>query len=581
MAEGGIRFGPYELDVDGYRLTRDGERVHLERIPMDLLILLGRANGRLMPREQIVEDLWGAHACIDAENALNTAIRKIRRALADEPECPKYLETVVGKGYRLRLGDSRTPAGAPAAAALEAGPRRMLVVLPFDDLSGDPAQEYFSDGLTEEVIARLGEIAPHRLGVIARTTSMAYKRTDKTVQRIGEELGTDYVLEGSVRREADRVRITAQLIRVADQTHVWARSFDRPLRGILEVQAEIGAAIAGQVQPNLAASGRAQEPARTAIDPQAYDDYLRGRFHLAKLTPPDLRRAIASFERASAREPAFAEAYSALAHCFIRLPIASDVRSADAHPRARAALARALELGDAAADAHAADAASRFWLEWDFDGAKRAARRAVELNANHEPGHFMLAHVSSNLGEHEEALASIRRALTLDPLSLIAHAMHGQFLYHAGRDEESAAQLLRTLELEPRFWVARICLAKTCERMGRLDLALEACSLAFECSGGNTEALSLAAHIHATAGRRTEAEQTIGRMLELRERRYVPPYNLALAYAGLDEAPQALGWLQAALDERDVHLVFLRDHKWDRLRPLGRFREIAEQVGLG
>ncbi|MGH8337069.1 MAG: winged helix-turn-helix domain-containing protein, partial [Gammaproteobacteria bacterium] len=225
-----IQFGPFELDIGGYRLTRAGKSVRLERIPMDLLILVAQARGQLVSRDEIIQRLCGKAAYVDTENGINTAVRKIRRALGEDAESPEYLETVVGKGYRFRYAE---PPSANPVRADPLDPRIMLAVLPFENLSGDPGQEYFSDGLTEETIARLGQMAPETLGVIARTSAMAYKQTRKTVAQIGAELNVRYVLEGSVRRESERVRITAQLIRVQDQTHLWAQSFDTKLDSLL------------------------------------------------------------------------------------------------------------------------------------------------------------------------------------------------------------------------------------------------------------------------------------------------------------------------------------------------------------
>jgi TolB-like protein len=235
-----VQFGPFVLDADQYALTRAGKPVRLERIPMDLLILLVREKGRLISREEIIERLWGKNLYFDTDNSINTAIRKIRNALGDDAGNPQYVETVLGKGYRFRGQTVVSP--VVELAPIERA-RIMLAILPFENLSGDPAQEYFSDGLSEETIMRLGQMSPHRMGVIARTSSMAYKQTDKSVAQIGQELGVDYVLEGSVRRDGERVRITAQLIRVQDQIHLWAENYDRQLPGILDIHGEIGAAL--------------------------------------------------------------------------------------------------------------------------------------------------------------------------------------------------------------------------------------------------------------------------------------------------------------------------------------------------
>jgi tetratricopeptide (TPR) repeat protein len=232
------------------------------------------------------------------------------------------------------------------------------------------------------------------------------------------------------------------------------------------------------------------------------------------------------------------------------------------------------------AEAHTSDAAAKFWFDWEFKGVEIAARRAISLNDNYTLAYLFHAHVLSNTGRHDEALAIMRQALVLDPLSLILGAIRGQFLYHAGRDQESIEQFKMTLGMEARFWVGQICAAKVYEKVGMYAEALAACEHAWEFSGGNTEALSIAGYVHAVSGDRAKAEATIHRMLELKKERYVPPYNVALVFAGLRETEVALRWLEQALVDRGVHMVFLLDHKWNRLRSNGQFRQILSRVGF-
>jgi len=564
------------LDFDRYELTCTGKPVHIERIPMDLLVLLVRGNGRLVRREEIIEKLWGKELHLDTDNSINTAIRKIRHALGDDPGNPQYVETVPGRGYRFR--------GVMVGSRAEAQPdqpRIMLAVLPFENLSGDPAQEYFSDGLTEETIMRLGQMSPHRMGVIARSSSMIYKQTSKSVAQIGQELGVDYVLEGSVRREAGRVRITAQLIRVRDQVHLWAEKYDRQLPGILEIQDEIGEAIAAQVKLKLMSHADRHAVAKTVTDPEAHDHYLRGRYHYVRYNVADAQKAIAHFQSATNRDPSYVLAHAGLADALTVVAISGDVSSTEIFPAAKTAIAQALRLNPNSAEAHTSNAGIQFWFDWNFAEAEAAARRAISLNENYSLGHLYLAHVLSNTGRHDEALEVIEQALVIDPLSLIVGAMRGQFLYHAGRDSESAEQFKATLEMEPRFWIGQICAAKTYEKLGRYSEALAACDKALEYSGGNAEALSLAGYVHAVAGQRSEAEAKIQAMLERRPRRYVPPYNIALVFTGLGQAERALEWLERAFEERDVHMPFLRDQKWDEIRSSARFEELLRRVGFG
>jgi TolB-like protein/cytochrome c-type biogenesis protein CcmH/NrfG len=579
MSSEKVHLGQFVLDVSRYELTRAGKPVHMERIPMDLLILLVREDGRLVGREEIIERLWGKDVYFDTDSSINTAIRKIRRALGEDPEKPHHIETVLGKGYRFKSGtDAATRMTSPREEAEK--PRIMLAVLPFENLSGDPGQEYFSDGLTEETILRLGKMSPRRMGVIARTSSMAYKRTDKTVLRIGQELGVDYVLEGSVRREADRVRVTVQLIRVCDQIHLWADNFDRPPQSILDIHSEVGAAIAARVKLELTSEEERQLRSRRLVDQEAYDHYLHGRYHWARITYPELQKATEYFRKATERDPGYALAYSGLADSLMILPITSDVAPKDAFPEARTAIARALELEPDSAEAHNSDATIKFWFEWDFNGAEAAAREAISLNSNYSLAHLYLAHVLSNVGRHDEALAAIQQARVLDPFSLITNAMYGQFLYHAGQVEESIDQFHATLGMESRFWVAHICLAKSYEKQGMYSEALAACDKAWEFSGGNSQALSLAGYVHAVSGEKAKAEAKVQQLLEQKKERYVPPYNLALVFAGLRETETALHWLEQAFEDRDVQMPFLLDHKWDGLRSNQQFRQMVSRVGF-
>jgi TolB-like protein/Tfp pilus assembly protein PilF len=533
----------------------------------------------LVSRDEIIERLWGKDVFFDTDNSINTAIRKIRRALREDPEKPQYIETVQGKGYRFKRATETGTRITSSQAEIEK-PRIMLAVLPFENLSGDPDQEYFSDGLTEETIMRLGKMSPSDLGVIARTSSRVYKHSEKSVLRIGQELGVDYVLEGSVRRETDRVRVTAQLIRVSDQIHLWAENFDRPTQSILDIHSELGAAIAAQVKLELSPEEERQLRCVRKVDAQAYDYYLHGRYHWARLTFPEMQKAAEYFRKATERDPGFAMAFSGLADTLMILPINSDVAPQDAFPEAKAAVTRALALGQDSAEAHNSDAAIKFWFDWDFEGAEAAARKAVSLNSNYSLAHLHLAHILSNVGRHDEALHSIQQARMLDPFSLIANAMYGQFLYHAGKIEESIDQLLATLEMESRFWIAQICLAKTYEQKGMYAEALQACENAWNFSGGNTEALSIAGYVQAVAGDKTKAESKLQEMLERKRERYVPPYNLALVFAGLGQTESAQHWLQQAFVDRDVHMTFLQDHKWDSMRGNPQFQKIVERVGL-
>lgn len=577
MASDIIQFEDLELDLSRYELRRSGRALRLERIPMDLLVLLVQQKGRLITRNEIIERIWGKNVFVDTDNSINTAIRKIRLILEDDPAKPRFIETVPGRGYRFVATTNSRSAADESSAAVE---RIMLVVLPFENLSNDPQQEYFSDGLTEETITHLGQLSPEKLGVIARTSSMSYKRTNKTAAQIGAELAVDYLLEGSVRREGAQVRVTAQLIRVSDQVHIWAHSYDRELRGILSLQAELAMAIAQQVRLRLTPEEKLQLMRQCEEDPAVLDDYLRGRYHWAKRRYPDICKAIDYFNAALHRNPEHARALVGLADCYIILPITSDVPSSNAFPEAQAALEKALSLDDQLAEVHASLATVKFWFEWDWSGAERSYRHAIQLNPNYAVAHLYYAHCLSNQGKHEEALQEILLARRLDPFSPIMSTLYAEFLYHARRYEQAKAEFIKALELDPYFWVAHICLGKLYERTGHYSKAIAELDKAREYSGGNTEALSMLVYVRALAGDEGGAKDAMKKLIETQKRRYVPPYNMAVAHLGLEDKDETYNSLEKAHEDRDVHLTFLLDPKWDCLSCEHRFQDLLGKVGL-
>jgi adenylate cyclase len=576
-----LKFSDFELDESAYELRRAGRVLKLERIPMDLLCLLVRNAGRLVGRDTIIEKLWGKDVFLDTDNSINTAVRKIRLILNDDPRNPRFVHTVPGKGYRFAAPVTDESKVRPEPNRnLDVGQRVMLAVLPFENLSNDMEQEYFSDGLTEETISYLGQLDPQSLGVIARTSSMVYKRTTKTIAEIGRELGVTYVVEGSVRREKERVRITAQLIRVSDQTHLWAESYDREIGCVLGVQTELGVSIAKKIKIQLGGKEKPTVVADAERNPEAHDAYLRGRYHWAKRTFAETRKAIEYFRRATEADPTYAKAYAGLADCYITLPITSDMKSKDCFPRATTAVSKALELDDNLAEAHTSLGTIRFWFDWDWSGAHACYQRALQINPNYVVARLFRAHCLSNVGRHEEAIAEIHRAVRLDPLSPILNTLLAEFLYHARRYDEAVAGFHNAVELAPRFWVAHVNFAKVYEQTGEYGRAIAELELARTFSDGNTEPISLLGYIWAKSGRPTEAENILEELITLTRQKYVPPLNLALVYAGLEKEDLMFEWLERGLQDRDVRMTFLRDPKWDKWSENSRFREILRQVGL-
>src|ERR1039457_1017549 len=576
-----LKFSDFELDERAYELRRAGRALKLERIPMDLLCLLARNAGQLVSRDAIIEKLWGKDVFLDTDNSINTAVRKIRQILSDDPRNPRFVQTVPGKGYRFAAPVTDEPhVMLEPSRNLDVSQRVMLAVLPFENLGNDMEQEYFSDGLTEETIAYLGQLDPQSMGVIARTSSMVYKRTTKTIAEIGRELGVNFVLEGSVRRERQRIRITAQLIRVTDQTHLWAESYDREIGSVLGVQDELGVSIAKKIKIQLGGKEKPTLVADAERNPEAHDAYLSGRYHWAKRTFAETRKAIEYFRKATDAEPTYARAYAGLTDCYITLPMTSDMPSKDCFPKARAAVSKALELDGNLAEAHTSLGTIRFWFDWNWSGAEECYQRALEINPNYVVARLYRAHCLSNAGRHEEAIAEINRAVRLDPLSPILSTLLAEFLYHARRYDQAVTQFHNAVELAPRFWIAHLNFAKVYEQIGEHGRAIAELELARPSSDGNTEPLSLLGYVLAKGGRHTEAENALAELIALAGQKYVPPMNIALLYAGLGKQYLMFEWVDRAIRDRDVHMTFLRDPKWDRLRENPRFREILRQVRL-
>jgi TolB-like protein/Tfp pilus assembly protein PilF len=582
MTTGKLRFGDYELDIDGYELVRGGRAVKLEQMPMKLLMLLLERPGKLVTREEIAEKLWGKDVFVDQDNGLNTAVLKLRRVFKDNPQHPTFIQTVSGRGYRfiapVIAPEMKRSSGLPSPVATQK--RVTLAVLPFENLSADPEQEYFSDGMTEETICHLGRINAEAMGVIARTSSMAYKHTTKNVAQIGRELGVSFLLESSVRREGTKVRVTSQLIRVEDQTHVWAATFDSDMTSSLSVQNELSMAIAEQVRIKLAP--QAGGFAHSSRNMDAYDLYLRGRYQWNQLTPPAMRRAIGYFEQAVSLDPNYALAWSGIADCYSMLPITCDEPPLQNLPKALAAARTAVELDEGSAEAHTSLGTVKVWMDWDWPGAEAELRRALEINPSYVQAHRYYACLLSHTGRQGEAAAEMDIARAVDPLSPIMHSLSGHLRWHA-RDYKSALKHLRNAQaINADLWTVHSFLGRVYECQGLMQESMAEFQKAFDLSGGaNTEPIAFRARVQARAGNRLAAEQAIQMLMELSARKYVPPYNIALIHSGLGDKESALCWLEKAFETRDVRLVFLLvDPRWDDLRQDVRFQNLSRRLDL-
>lgn len=614
---GPIRFGIFEADLLAGELRRKGVRVKLQEQPFQILAALLERPREVVTREELRKRLWPDDVVVDFDSGLNRAVNRLREALGDTAGNPRFIETIPQRGYRffadIESAAAEPPVLPPASAPVSAAPpgmtrrwwaaiagvavaaplltfgyRRMfskgagnespvtVALLPFDNLTGDAAQEYFADGLTEETIAVLGRVDPTQVTVIARTSTMAYKHHSKTAREIGSELGADYLVEGSVRREGQKVRVTAKLIRVRDQSPVWSENYDRTGPGILQIQDELGNAIARQIGVELTQGGSNPRPQTRILD--AYDAYLLGRHHWSQVTRGAIQKAIEYYRAAIAKDPSYALAFAGLADAYTILPVAAGAPPREMWPLAQSAASEAIRLDENLAEAQAAGGYVDFWLEWNWNRAEKRLRRAMQLSPNSVLAHRYYAHLLSNSGRHTEAIAQITIARQLDPLSPLTNTMAGQFLFYAGRHREATEALDKVFLIDPDFWVAHVMMGQVYEQSGKPEMAIRSFEKAYRTSGGNLAALSSMGYVLARSGRRAEAEQIVQSLMDMGKNRFVPPTNVALVYMGLDNREAALEWLNKGYEARDVSLVFLAvDPKWNDLRADSRFQELLSR----
>jgi len=638
-----VRFGDFALNVAAYELRDKGRVVRLERQPMDALILLVERRGQLVTRAEIVDRLWGPDVFVDVETGVHTAIRKVRRALRDSPDTPRFIETVPGRGYRFvgSVDDGLAPmpvapvpeliqapssprevtpseptirsrAGSAEALPLRAARKWALVaagavaltaiaglsvwathrtaltpsevtlaVLPFDNLSGDPEAEYLASGLGEELIVALGQIDPEHIHIIGRTSIMSYKHTTKSRAEIGHELAANYLVESAVRAERGRVRITTALVRVHDQVQVWSDSYDREPTSILSLQEELSNAIATQVRLRLSPDRLSALARRQTRNAEAYDFYLRGRTFAEQRTPATTTRAIEYYQRATALDPNYALAWAGLAKAYSASTLNADAPPLTVGPLARKAALQAVQADPNLSEAQEALGHSLWTFSWDWAAAEQALRRAVSLDPQSVMGHTTLGHLLSQMGRHAEAEPLLRRARALDPLFAMSHGLSSQVAFQA-RDYTSAVDYARqAITIDPDFWVGHVALGQAYQGLGRTAEALEELTIGARFSGQNSKALADRGYVLAKAGRVDEARDLLRTLEAASQQRYVPPYAFALIHAGLGDSDAVFASLDKAFAVHDVHLMYLPvDSKWDSYRDDPRFKALLDRCGF-
>ena len=631
-----LRFGIFEADLRTGELRKRGVRIRLQEQPFHVLAVLLARPGELVTRDELRDRLWTADTFVDFDHGLNKAINKIREALGDSAESPRFVETVARRGYRFIADvalvdveaapiDRQAPTGAdpqerggppvPGVAGQtktasglrwqptltiagfvvalvslllvgwllrSRGPAstiQSVAVLPLENLSGDASQEYFADGMTDQLIATLGQISALR--VISRTSVMGYKGARKPLPQIARELNVDAVIEGSITRSGGRVRITARLIDAAVEKHLWAQSYEGDVRDTLTLQSRVARAIADEIRVNVQPREQAALKNAKAVNADAYEAYLKGRYFWNKRTADGLKKAKEYFDEAVAKAPDYAQAYGGLADTYALL---GDwqygvMAARQALPAAKAAALKALELDNTLGEAHTSLGFLLSGFDWDWPSADREFRRGIDLNPGYATAHHWYAWHLSLMGQHAEAIAEMRKARSLDPLSLIINTDLAEILLIAHFYDESVQQSRKTIDMGPDFALAHNQLAEAYLQEQRHDDAIAEFKKAVELSTGSPICTANLARAYALSGRSADAEQLLIGLKKGSNAAYSNAAEIAMVYAALGDKAQALEWLERGYGERFNPGVLLRPG-FDSLRADPRFRDMLNRVGL-
>jgi TolB-like protein/DNA-binding winged helix-turn-helix (wHTH) protein/Tfp pilus assembly protein PilF len=625
-------FGPYRLHPAERLLLRNNQTIPLAPKAFDTLLLLVENPGHLLTKDELMKHLWPETFVEDVNLAHN--ISAIRRALEGKNGGEQYIETVPKGGYRFTAETKKIvreplstptqvssltalpvlePVGSrwsvtrlgvtasatilviaialfliprimkfPAKGALATPPAttaiRSIAVLPLVNLSSDPSQEYFSDGLTDELITRLAKIGS--LQVISRTSVIGYKRSVKKAPDIGDELHVDSIVEGTVERVNDRVRIRVQLIRASTDQHIWAESYDREIKDVLQLESDLAREIAQQI--GLRTSEQPTQIARERlVSPDAYENYLKGRYCWNQRTEKGFRNAISYFEQAIAKDPIYAQAYAGIADSYVLLGYYSSLPPQDAYPRAKAAARKALELDPMLGEAHTSLAGALQDFDWTWKEVEQEHKRAVELSPGYATAHQWYGNYLNMMGRFEEAQAQIRQARDLDPLSPIINC-NVAWAYHLARNDDRALEeFQKTKDMDPNFYWAHLGLGRVYVAKKMYTEAISAFERAAELSGSNSMVLSELGHAYAMAGRQRDAYRILAKLEESSRHRYISAYDMGLVYVGLGQQEAAMDWFERAYREHCRSLQFSRvEPRLDPLRSHARFQELLKRLNL-
>ena len=475
----------------------------------------------------------------------------------------------------LRPGRNSKEAAVPLNAV------KSVVVLPFENLSGDKDQQYFTDGMTDELIAHLAKV--RSLRVISRTSAMEYKGTHKTLSEIARDLNVDAVVEGTVLRAGNRVRITAELVQVATDRHLWAETYQSELGDILKLQSEVASAIVNEIRINLTPEDQQRLASTRPVSAEGYEDYLKGRFYWNKRSEEGLNKAIEYFQLATQKDPHSALAFAGLADCYsiIGSAIVGTVPAREVAPKARAAALQALELDGSLAEAQTSLATVRFNYDWDWAAAANGFRRSIELNPSYATAYQRYSLYLAALGHTQESLSQMNRARDLDPLSISTNFSLGWRLYMGRQYDQAIEQLRNTLDMDPNFTLPRMVLGQAYEQKGAYPQAIAELQKAVSISHDSPPMLGALGHAYGLAGMRPEAEKILSQLGEQSQKKYVSPFYIALVYAGLHENKQSLDWLEKAYEDHSNAIIFMKvDPELSGLRSEPRFQELLRRLAL-
>lgn len=619
-----IRFGLFEFDPHSRELRKQGIGTRLQGQPVEILAVLLSRPGELVSREELQRKLWPADTFVDFDRSLNAAVKRLRSALGDSAESPRYVETLARRGYRFiapvdaRLSaPAELPAPPPTAPSPRSSPgfryllpvllaamaisalgltlyvwkrtdgfrhggfsRRMesLLVLPLKSLSGDPEQDYFADGMTDALNARLSGVSALR--VISQTSSSFYKGTNKPLSQIARELNVDGIVEGSVLRSGDRVRINVQLVRAEGEKRIWGQTYERDVRDVLAVQSEVTRAIVDEIRVKLTPGEEARLASVRASNPEAHIAYAKGRFFWNKRTEEGLRKAVDFFGQAIEKDPAYALAYVGLADSWVPRAWYAYLPSKEAFPHAKAAVTKALKLDPGLAEAHTTLAFLNLYYDWDWPAADREFRRAIELNPNYANAHHWYAEYLSLIGQHETAIREAERARELDPVSSIINTWVGSRYFFARQYDSAIQQYRNVVELDPDFVPAHLALGQAYEQKKLFREAISELEGAVRLSGGSPVYMAALAHAYGISGRKGDTLRLIDDLTKLGSRKYVASFDMAIAWLGLGDKERALAALERAVKDRSPRLLFLIiEPRFDPLRSDPRFEALVKRVG--